>query len=281
MRTVGTVYGAWPDARSGTFEKILRLMNNDMEKRIPSFLEGIESRFGISILLAVEAGSRAWGFPSPDSDYDLRFIYRHPADWYLSVFDQKEVIGPEEDGLLDAAGWDVRKALRLLARSNATLFEWLGSPVVYRKEEAFFQEFGLLAGRFFQSRAVTRHYLGIARNMLAKEFQGDEVRIKKYFYVLRPVLAARWAAERKTPPPVRFDELWPAVIEDPAVIRSLSALLVQKAEAMEGARIRRLPELDAFILQQLALSEQLADRLPQERADRVHLDNFFRDLLKS
>ena len=103
-----------------------------MDAIIQEKLNQLEAEYGVQILLAVESGSRAWGFASPDSDYDVRFIFWHPKDWYLSVFEQRDVIELPVDAVLDISGWDIRKALRLLWKSNAALIEWLNSPIVYR-----------------------------------------------------------------------------------------------------------------------------------------------------
>jgi hypothetical protein len=108
-----------------------------MRPQILSLLAGLEAEHGIRILYACESGSRAWGFPSPDSDYDVRFVYAHPVEWYFSVEDLQDTLERPVSDQLDAGGWELRKALRQLRKSNATLFEWLQSPVVYREAEGF------------------------------------------------------------------------------------------------------------------------------------------------
>lgn len=107
----------------------------DMEKEIREKLEEIEEKENVMILLAVESGSRAWGFASPDSDYDVRFIYVRSIEEYLRLDEQKDVIDWQLDDVLDINGWDLKKALVQFRRGNATLFEWSNSPIVYRKTD--------------------------------------------------------------------------------------------------------------------------------------------------
>ena len=91
------------------------------------------------VLLAVESGSRAWGFASPNSDYDARFIYSSAPDWYLSIDleDKHDVIEYPIVDEIDLNGWDVRKALRLFARSNPAFVEWIQSPTIYLERGGF------------------------------------------------------------------------------------------------------------------------------------------------
>ena len=90
-------------------------------RRIVNRLEEIERSESVRILLAVESGSRAWGFPSPDSDYDVRFLYARPRDWYLSIDARRDVIECPIEDVLDINGWDIRKALHLLLKANPVL----------------------------------------------------------------------------------------------------------------------------------------------------------------
>ncbi len=104
-----------------------------MRKKIKEQLRRIEDAENIKILLAVESGSRAWGFASPDSDYDVRFVYIRSLEDYLRLDATRDVIELPIDDVLDINGWDLQKTLRLLHKSNPTLFEWFSSPIVYKK----------------------------------------------------------------------------------------------------------------------------------------------------
>jgi predicted nucleotidyltransferase len=102
-----------------------------MRNLIIEKLNEIEQTDNITILHAVESGSRAWGFASPDSDYDVRFFYMRQKDYYLRLDRTRDVLEYPVFDLLDINGWDIDKTLKLLHTSNPTLFEWSNSPIVY------------------------------------------------------------------------------------------------------------------------------------------------------
>lgn len=179
-----------------------------MEKKIIEKLKEIEKDKGIEILFACESGSRAWGFASPDSDYDIRFIYKHKAEYYLSLWEKPDVIEFMTVDDLDGSGWDLAKALKLLAKSNASLIEWLFSPVVYYKNEGFLEQIQVLAADCFSPIAVLHHYLGTTKNFI-EVCNAEEVKLKSYFYALRTALAGKWIIEKNSFPPVDFMELLP------------------------------------------------------------------------
>lgn len=251
-----------------------------MSTEILQLLAQLEEERGIHIRYACESGSRAWGFPSPDSDFDIRFIYEHPRDWYLSVREEADNIRVMPNDLLDGNGWDVRKFLRLMHASNATVWEWLGSPLVYLEDKAFADALRGLSAAYFQPRKIAFHYLGIAKGMLEKEFQGPEVKIKKYFYVLRPVLAAAWAAEKGTPPPVDFYGLLPLVAENRPVQEAIAGLLKKKQTALEGEKVPRVGLLDDFVLAEMARCEELAKNFNKPLASWDAIDVFYRSMLR-
>jgi predicted nucleotidyltransferase len=103
-------------------------------------LTELEQSENIKILYACESGSRAWGFASPDSDFDVRFIYARNVNHYLSIADMPDVVGLPVDEVLDIGGWDLKKALKLFLKSNGPLYEWLQSPIVYRQDNTFADE---------------------------------------------------------------------------------------------------------------------------------------------
>lgn len=220
-----------------------------IQKVIPSKLNEIEQRENIRILHCVESGSRAWGFASPDSDYDVRFIYARPPEYYLRLDKTRDVIEWQLDETLDINGWDIQKALRLLHSSNPTLFEWNNSPITYQTTPEW-AEVSRSIDHFFQKKAGLYHYLSTAKKNYREYLKGDMVRLKKYFYVLRPILACRWILDKQTPPPMRFSELADACL-DPALVPAVSDLLQLKMETPElgmGPRINIINEyLDASI----------------------------------
>ena len=177
-----------------------------MEALIRKKLKEIEQREGCRILLAVESGSRAWGFASPDSDYDVRFIYVRPKESYLRLDRVRDVIEVPISGDLDINGWGIDKTLKLLHKSNPTVFEWFSSPIIYRTSE-FAERFKPIMRKYFSSKSGLWHYLHMAEGNYREFLHGDMVKAKKYFYVLRPILACLWILEKGTPPPMQFVEL--------------------------------------------------------------------------
>lgn len=242
---------------------------------IESALERIEAEHRVRVLFAVESGSRAWGFESPDSDYDVRFLYVHPIEWYLSIRERRDVIEAMLPGDLDLSGWDLRKGLGLLAKSNPSHFERLASPIVYRADPAFLAEFRVLAGEYLDLGTLYRHYLSLARGQWDKYLQGDEVARKKYLYVLRPVLACRWIEAGLGNPPTVFADCRARTLDDPLVSAALDRLLYDKARNVEMSLAPRDPVLHDFLGSELArLAALPIDKGPQP--DHAPLDAFFR-----
>ncbi|MDN3517265.1 nucleotidyltransferase domain-containing protein [Aquisalimonas lutea] len=224
-----------------------------MREAILERLQAIEREHDVQVVYAVESGSRAWGFASPDSDYDVRFLYLHPPTWYLSfdVERRRDVIEPPMVGDLDVVGWDVRKALHLFTRTNGALLEWLHSPIVYREHGDLAARLRGLAREAFDSRALCYHYSHMARGNARENLGGERVRLKKVLYVLRPLLAIRYVEAHRDVPPVAFDTLVAAVA--PETIRpAISELLAAKRAAGETGEGVLPPVLAAFIRDELA-----------------------------
>ena len=250
-----------------------------MLTRISAALTQLETTHGIRILYACESGSRAWGFPSPDSDYDVRFIYCHAPAWYLTLDEGPDTLNFPVDDELDLAGWELRKALRLLRGSNASVFEWLQSPIVYHEALDFRARLAPLLPSAFILKAGLHHYLGQLRRGVEEDLTGDEVRLKRLFYALRSALAARWIRERHTVPPMEFAplrQLLPAALET-----EVTALLAVKAAANEKTRVPRPAALTDFLREELAAGQAARETLPVLRGSSAagELDALFRVLL--
>lgn len=240
---------------------------------IPSALNDLEREYGVRVLFAAESGSRAWGFASPDSDYDARLVYAHPRDWYLRVFEGRDVIERMLPHDLDLSGWDLRKALRLFARCNIALNEWLLSPIVYRDSGAFAATLHERMPAYFQPASALFHYLGTARTSYAGHLSGEAVRLKKVFYFLRPIFACRWIEHARSQPPTEFHSLVQAewVSEDE---RSVVAELMQrKLLASERDTEALDPLLRQWMQQQLEHFERIGPTLARQRdVDNTDLD---------
>ena len=216
-----------------------------MEKLMKEKLHEIEEKENIRILLAVESGSRAWGFASPDSDYDVRFIYVRKKDDYLRLESVRDVIELPIDDMMDINGWDLQKTLRLLYKSNPTLFEWFSSPIVYMETE-FADKFRSIMVNYFSNKRSLYHYISMAEGNYREYLKRDMVRAKKYFYVLRPVLACRWILEKGTPPPMLFPELMKSQL--PEELRGdVDRLLELKINSPEIREIPRVEAINAYL----------------------------------
>lgn len=215
-----------------------------MQDQIIAKLHDLRQEKNLHFLHVAESGSRAWGFPSPDSDYDVRGIYIAPTAHYLSIDERKDSFEYIENQWFDVGAWDLRKALSLLRKSNAALLEWLHSPTVYLQDAEFVQQFHEIAPPYIQAAPLLHHYRGIANNTLKELDLHGEIRLKKWFYVLRPLLAARWAVLRGGAPPMVLHDLmadWQP--EYHTEILDLIALKSEKDEQYRhilSANLRRL-----------------------------------------
>lgn len=246
-------------------------------KRVQKTLRDLEFRRGVRVLYACESGSRAWGFASRDSDYDVRFIYVHERDWYLSVDDSKrDVIELPLSEELDVSGWELRKALRLLRKSNPALVEWLRSPLVYWCDPGFLEAFRELSASFYSPKKAFVHYLHMAFGNFRDHLRGrDFVRHKKYLYVLRPLLACRWIERFQTPVPVLFQDLVDTVLEEAEVREAVAALVARKQAGDELVAGPRDEVLAQFVEMELVRLDALNH--PTDISGEVEeLDAFFR-----
>jgi uncharacterized protein len=245
-------------------------IEDSIRAEIMAKLAQVERSEDVRVLYACESGSRGWGFASPDSDYDVRFLYVRPTADYLRIHDMRDVIEEAPGPVFDVNGWDLRKALQLLAKGNATLVEWLSSPVVYRADAVFLQAMRTAATKVYQPERSFHHYLHMARGNYREYLQSDVVRAKKYLYVLRPVLAAQWVSQRSDAPPMAFEDLVGAMVTDKAVLDEINDLLVMKRQAGEKDLFDKKPVLNAFLE---STFERLAQHAPKlERIDMKVLD---------
>lgn len=239
-----------------------------MQSRVRRGLRDIEEKYAVKVLYACESGSRGWGFASPDSDYDVRFLYVHPPEWYLRVEAPRDVIELPIDDELDISGWEWRKALGLLKNANPTLIEWLDSPVVYEQDAPVMAALRQEVPRWFSPLRARWHYYSMARKNFRGYLQDDDVRLKKYFYVLRPLLAVRWIEAGKGMPPMRFAELLAGSELDAALREEIDELLERKQRAGEAEYGPRRPLLHAFIRAELARGE-IPPVLPDSREGEI------------
>jgi uncharacterized protein len=214
-------------------------------------LTRLEEDLQVRVLYACESGSRAWGFASTNSDYDVRFIYIHQRDWYLSIQHGRDVIERTLENDLDMAGWDIRKALMLFRKSNPPLLEWLKSPIIYKKDEIFLEALQRLVPSYYAPRSCMYHYLQMAKGNFREYLKGDMVWLKKYFYVLRPVLACMWIEQRNDPPPIAFEVLVNTVVTSDELRQEIAKLLDMKKQGQELDKGPKNQVISGFIEEQL------------------------------
>lgn len=242
-------------------------------------LKEIEEQENIKILHCVESGSRAWGFASPDSDYDVRFIYVRPKEFYLRLDKTRDVIEWQLDDTLDINGWDVKKALTLLHGSNPTLFEWNSSPIVYKTTEEW-NQISKMINNHFVMRSGLYHYLNTAKRNYHEFLTGETVKFKKYFYVLRPLLACKWILAEGTPPPMLFSSLMVKYLDEDIKpdVEKLLDLKMNTPEIGEGKRSNRIND---YIEKNIAVIDTMIAELPKEDTRSWdNLNDIFLSLLK-
>jgi predicted nucleotidyltransferase len=250
----------------------------DVRAEIEAELGHIEHEQGVCIVYACESGSRAWGFESADSDYDVRFLYVHPTEWYLRVMPGREVIERPLEGVLDVSGWDLKKALQLLRKSNPPLLEWLQSPLVYRERGRVVARIRELMPEYYQPVACHYHYLHMAQGNYRDFLRGETVWLKKYFYVLRPVLACRWIERGYGVVPILFQTLVERVLEENEVKAAVQGLIRRKRAGEELDRGPHIPVLSSFLAQELDRLSTVSAR-PAIHASVARLDQVFRECL--
>lgn len=252
-----------------------------VEELVRIKIREIEEKENIRVLHVIVSGSRAWGFASPDSDYDVRFIYVRNKDFYLSLRENKDFIDWELNEVLDINGWDLKKALQHFHKSNATLFEWSNSPVVYYSTEEWKRLYQDVACHYFSCKSAMYHYYGTARKNYHEYLMNDFVKYKKYFYVLRPILACMWIEQKKCPPPVLFDELFNTVLENemkPVVMD----LLAKKIQMSESDKAPKIDVINRYIEEKLEYYKNLLEKMDDDRnPDWEPLEKVFRDILGS
>ena len=248
---------------------------------ITTALRETATHHGVELLFAVESGSRAWGLAGTDSDYDVRFVYRHPREWYLRLHPGRDQIGPlmQYGGELDLAGWDVRKFLHHLANSNPSVLEWLASPQLYYAQDGLLDPLRRLADGCFRPRKAMAHYLGIAHGARQTGLGEDGLwNVKKFFYWFRPILAAAYVQRYRERPPITLAALLPLVAAAD-VVGAIDALTALKATVPEDYRHRIDPHLVTYCSALKQQATEACTALEKEAPPTTEVDAFFRHII--
>ncbi len=237
-----------------------KIIPREIEQQIQQRIEAAEKEHGVKVLYAVESGSRAWGFASPNSDYDVRFIYAHPKDWYVAVNleEKRDVIEYPIVDEIDISGWDVRKALKLFKKSNPSFVEWLQSSIVYRDDGVFARTAREILSSSYSVDKGIYHYRSMAKTNYRGYLRKPMVPLKKYFYVLRPLLSILWLEKEGTPAPIEFDKLRMLVETGSELDYAITELIKRKKLALEKEVAPAVPVINRFITTQLERLESYA-----------------------
>jgi uncharacterized protein len=251
------------------------------QERIQASLDECEQSDDVVVCFAVESGSRAWGFPSKDSDYDVRFIYVRRPEWYLCIDleARRDVIERPLADNIDLSGWDLRKALKLFRKSNPPLMEWLQCPLVYRERFSVATRLRKLLPTSYSPRAAYFHYLHMAQGNFREYLRGETVWLKKYLYVLRPLMAVRWIEGGRGPVPMEFQTLVDATVRDSLVREAIGQLLADKAAGAELDRGPRIETISAFVESELARFESAEVAAQTTESSVAALNELFREVL--
>lgn len=253
-----------------------------MKEYIVSKIKEIESAYHIKVLYACETGSRAWGFPSPDSDYDIRIIYRHDPDWYLSLSEKKDTLETMLDnGELDITGWDIRKCLKLMWKSNGALLERVQSPIVYHEEQQIASLLLAYSEKCFSPIATMHHYMGMARNSFSDIEGKEHVKLKKLFYALRATLACKWILDKDSVPPIVFSQMVDELDLEVQLKERIRELIALKSGESESYLHPKEEELNHFISETLNLASGQSTQLGGRKDQSVNLDQLFLEILKN
>lgn len=240
------------DCRRRNFSEFGGLIQqSDMLETINKQLFKYEVDNGFRILFAIEAGSRAWGFESPDSDYDVRFVYRRPLSHYLSITAHRDVFEPKCEHPLDCGGWDIKKALYQIYKGNPCFFEWLNSPIVYQEAvlPSYKDELIKLSKSYFNPRTAIYHYLHMAQGNFREYLRGDEVWTKKYLYVIRPILCCLYIEAHHSMPPVLFHDLFKGdhLVGVGVPLDEIEQLVRRKKEGLELSKGPKIELLNKWL----------------------------------
>jgi len=248
-----------------------------MENKIRKYLLELEEEKNIQIIWACETGSRAWGFPSPDSDFDIRLIYVHKSDWYLDLSEGKDSIERMLDNNdIDITGWDLRKTLKLLRKSNASVLERAQSSIVYHSDEEFMEEFRALIPQFYSKIATMHHYWSMAAKFNDELQNESEYRLKKFFYTLRSALVCKWIMERDEVPPIEFAKIYQELGLDRSLITRIDELIAMKATQSEAYMHSGEAELLKLIGNCIREAREVKNELPSAKGETDFLSRVFR-----
>lgn len=254
---------------------------NEIMIEIKNKLIETEKTYNVKIPLAIESGSRGWGFASCDSDYDCRFIYVHEKDWYVSVTERKDFIEYIADKVFDINGWDLRKAMQHIMKSNAVIFEWLSSNEIYIKNHAVVTELKTMKNNYFNPIAVSYHYLNIAKKKLDEIIKEENAKLKKYFYILRPLANLKFIQEYQEMPHMEYMKTLSEIAIKKEVYEEILKLLDIKKTSNESYTISQNKVLINYFKQEIEnYTETIKKMGSKKNKDYENIDVIFRKIIE-
>lgn len=209
---------------------------------IAGHLSDLARQHECNILFASESGSRAWGLLSPDSDFDVRFIYAHPLKWYLSIDDHRDTIETVFPDDIDMAGWELRKSLRVFSTCSIPLNEQIQSPIVYGGVESFQDRLRNLIPHYFNKKRAMHYYMKTADQAL-EGMDGLSIGLNRFFYAARPLLACQWIESKSSMPPTEFKSLLEADFLPLPLTNEVIEIAQMKAEKVQREMIKLSKDL--------------------------------------
>ncbi|MGD9008718.1 MAG: nucleotidyltransferase domain-containing protein [Desulfobacteraceae bacterium] len=251
-----------------------------MQKKIVSALERIEKDHWVRIILSSESGSRAWGFPSNDSDYDVRFIYVHNRDWYLTIAEKRDVIELPVDDELDVNGWDLKKTLQLMRKSNSPLMEWLSSPIQYKVWPEAYSRLAELSKLSFMPETSCHHYLSMAKRSIEQVDGHKRVKLKTYMYAIRSILCCQWIIAKSEQPPMRIENILAEFTDDQIFKDKVIQLIDKKKENPEKYKVERSEIIEDYVQANICeLQAKIPGNPPRPKIELF--DNSFRSIIEN
>jgi len=257
------------------------MLENDIYTAILQRLHETEEINTVKIPLAIESGSRGWGFASPDSDYDCRFVYVHNKDWYLSVFDKPDIIEYATDKVFDVNGWDLRKFIAHIVKSNAVMFEWISSNEIYKRDEAIMALLSELAENFFNPISVAYHYLSLAAKKYKEIIETDNAILKKYFYVLRPLANLTYVEQHGKQPHMDYFKTLAEIDMDESIASEITRLAKLKKVSDESLLVPKNKIITDYFASEINRYEKKLKSLTFEKnRDYNYADSVFRKIIE-
>jgi len=256
-------------------------MDVNIKQAILQKLHETQEAYQVKIPLAIESGSRGWGFAATNADYDCRFLYVHKKEWYLSVLERKEFIEYAVDEVFDIKGYDITRVLKYIMKPQAAIYEWISSNEIYICNEPVHTQLQALAAAFFNPIPISHHYLSLAKKMFAEINDAESAKIKKYFYILRPIANLNFIWQHRKMPYMEYDKTLAEIDLKPEILSAIQDLTARKMAAKEHDLITKFEPLVNYFQTEIArFDDCLKDMKHTKNKNYDAVDEVFRSIIK-